>query len=317
MSQRSRIGSQAWTSNSASCRGNPIPLKIRNSSWLSIERPMGNLLASKALLATDMQGSVLLRHARGNHNATPYCTYGYTPLNPQQLLLGFNSVRIEPAGIYLLGNGYRAFHPSLMRFGSPDTASPFNAGGINAYPYCQSDPVNRTDPDGHMMRRIRTLLGGRDTSAVPIANTAVTSPSIPEFGTQNDFNSAQPAGLPHYFGGRESPPAYSTTAPDPQGLPSPTFHSPLYSPTPKKGEVILEFRNGQLIEVESLVVSINTRQTLSNSGATSGFARLRATNTQRDWIRNNRPLQTDNGILEAVSNGQILSRMRTDVQETQ
>ncbi|MBC3436833.1 RHS repeat-associated core domain-containing protein [Pseudomonas sp. BW16M2] len=167
---------------------------------------MENPLASKALLATDMQGSVLLRHARGNHNAIPYCAYGYTPLNPQQLLLGFNSIRIEPAGIYLLGNGYRAFHPILMRFGSPDTASPFNAGGINAYAYCQSDPVNRTDPDGHMIRRIRTLLGGRDPSPVPIANTAAPTLSSPDENIQSDFNSAQPAGLPHYFEGFKSPP---------------------------------------------------------------------------------------------------------------
>jgi len=37
-----------------------------------------------------------------------------------------------------------------MRFHSPDSFSPFAAGGINAYMYCGGDPVNRIDPSGHM-----------------------------------------------------------------------------------------------------------------------------------------------------------------------
>ncbi|WP_010202033.1 RHS repeat-associated core domain-containing protein, partial [Pseudomonas amygdali] len=45
---------------------------------------------------------------------------------------------------------YRAFNPVLMRFNSPDTLSPFGRGGLNAYAYCQGDPVNRSDPDGHI-----------------------------------------------------------------------------------------------------------------------------------------------------------------------
>ncbi|EGH35731.1 hypothetical protein PSYJA_44541, partial [Pseudomonas syringae pv. japonica str. M301072] len=36
-------------------------------------------------------------------------------------------------GHYLLGNGYRAFNPVLMRFNSPDSLSPFGEGGVNAY----------------------------------------------------------------------------------------------------------------------------------------------------------------------------------------
>ncbi len=52
-------------------------------------------------------------------------------------------------GYYLLGNGYRAFNPVLMRFNSPDSLSPFGKGGLNAYAYCAGDPVNRVDPTGH------------------------------------------------------------------------------------------------------------------------------------------------------------------------
>ena len=36
-----------------------------------------------------------------------------------------------------------------MRFASPDDLSPFLAGGLNAYAYCQGDPVNFTDPSGN------------------------------------------------------------------------------------------------------------------------------------------------------------------------
>lgn len=51
---------------------------------------------------------------------------------------------------YLLGNGYRMYLPSLIRFGAPDSLSPFEAGGLNAYAYCGGNPVNRVDPSGHM-----------------------------------------------------------------------------------------------------------------------------------------------------------------------
>ncbi|WP_459203166.1 RHS repeat-associated core domain-containing protein, partial [Pseudomonas fragariae (ex Marin et al. 2024)] len=62
---------------------------------------------------------------------------------------GFNGERADPVtGHYLLGNGYRAFNPVLMRFNRPDSLSPFGRGGLNAYAYCQGDPVNRSDPGG-------------------------------------------------------------------------------------------------------------------------------------------------------------------------
>jgi RHS repeat-associated protein len=54
--------------------------------------------------------------------------------------------RVLPA--YVLGNGYRSYLPSLMRFSAPDLLSPFDAGGIHPYVYCGDDPVNRQDPSG-------------------------------------------------------------------------------------------------------------------------------------------------------------------------
>lgn len=37
-----------------------------------------------------------------------------------------------------------------MRFHRPDSMSPMGAGGLNCYAYCGGDPVNHTDPSGHM-----------------------------------------------------------------------------------------------------------------------------------------------------------------------
>jgi RHS repeat-associated protein len=80
-----------------------------------------------------------------------YTPYGHRPAENGLLsLLGFNGERPDPVtGHYLLGNGYRAFNPVLMRFNSPDSWSPFGEGGLNAYAYCQGDPTNRVDPTGH------------------------------------------------------------------------------------------------------------------------------------------------------------------------
>jgi RHS repeat-associated protein len=69
----------------------------------------------------------------------------------QHAFLGFNGERLDPlSGMTHLGNGYRAYNPVLMRFHCPDSLSPFGAGGINPYAYCAGDPVNRSDPSGHL-----------------------------------------------------------------------------------------------------------------------------------------------------------------------
>ena len=103
------------------------------------------------LLATDQQRSVL-HTLEANHprRSITYSPYGHRPDASGLLsLLGFNGERPDPVtGHYLLGNGYRAFNPVLMRFNSPDSLSPFGNGGLNSYAYCLADPVNRVDPSG-------------------------------------------------------------------------------------------------------------------------------------------------------------------------
>ncbi|QXH50002.1 RHS repeat-associated core domain-containing protein [Pseudomonas fakonensis] len=104
------------------------------------------LAQSTRLLKTDLAGSVLGEHARVQ-TSVPYMPYGY--LGASKSGLYFNGQWLEPAiQGYLLGNGYRAYGPTLMRFYSPDELSPFKRGGINAYAYCNGDPINLNDPLG-------------------------------------------------------------------------------------------------------------------------------------------------------------------------
>ncbi|PYC26073.1 RHS repeat-associated core domain-containing protein [Pseudomonas mosselii] len=109
--------------------------------------------ASPTLLSTDMSGSVLRHHPLVAMQAFSYTAYGSEKSpSPATSLLGFNGELRTPIGGYLLGNGYRTYNPALMRFNSPDSLSPFEAGGLNPYSYCSGDPINNIDPSGHMQR---------------------------------------------------------------------------------------------------------------------------------------------------------------------
>jgi RHS repeat-associated protein len=89
----------------------------------------------------------------------------------------FNGERKDPVtGMYLLGNGYRAYNPAMARFNAPDSASPFGGGGVNAYAYCLGDPVNRTDPSGHFA--LMSLLIGAIFGAVVGATISIASEGI-------------------------------------------------------------------------------------------------------------------------------------------
>lgn len=108
---------------------------------------------TSALLVVAQQRSTLTKvNPDGSLQRFAYPPYGYHP--ELKIALGFNGERLEPiTGHYLLGNGYRAFNPVLMRFSSPDSLSPFARGGLNAYAYCLGDPVNYSDPSGHSKER--------------------------------------------------------------------------------------------------------------------------------------------------------------------
>lgn len=128
---------------------------------LAQQKHDGNALDT-TLLATDLQRSVLHTLKKGlPPRPIVYSPYGHRPVFSALLsLLGFNGERPDPVtGCYLLGNGYRAFNPVLMRFNNPDSWSPFGRGGINSYTYCFTDPINFVDPSGHipLLHRLRSF----------------------------------------------------------------------------------------------------------------------------------------------------------------
>ncbi|WP_241766462.1 RHS repeat-associated core domain-containing protein [Pseudomonas avellanae] len=133
---------------------------LRTDEHLLAQRRTENNQSDCALLATDQQQSVIA--AQGL--AFAYTPYGHhQPSTGPMNLPGFTGERVDPVtGHYLLGNGYRAFNPVLMRFNSPDSLSPFDEGGLNAYAYCEGDPVNRVDSSGHMWSFIKHALRRRN-----------------------------------------------------------------------------------------------------------------------------------------------------------
>jgi RHS repeat-associated protein len=109
--------------------------------------------AGTALTGTDGKHSVLVTSQGGTKQEYAYSPYGYRRLQAIEDMtsLGFNGERPDPvSGTYHLGNGYREYNPVLMRFNTPDSWSPFGAGGINPYGYCAGDPINGSDPSGHL-----------------------------------------------------------------------------------------------------------------------------------------------------------------------
>ncbi|NWL22878.1 RHS repeat-associated core domain-containing protein [Pseudomonas umsongensis] len=125
---------------------------VQHDDLLLAQQQRQDDVLDTTFLATDLQRSILqtLKANQPRHSIA-YSPYGHRhPENGLLSLLGFNGERPDRVtGHYLLGNGYRAFNPVLMRFNSPDSWSPFGKGGLNPYAYCVGDPINRYDPNGH------------------------------------------------------------------------------------------------------------------------------------------------------------------------
>ncbi|MGE8656317.1 MAG: RHS repeat-associated core domain-containing protein [Achromobacter sp.] len=116
--------------------------------------------AKTLLLATDVKSSVVAVESEDASSVLGYTPYGYRAADAQGALLGYNGELLDGEVGYHLGNGYRVYSPTLMRFTSPDAWSPFGAGGVNAYAYCEGDPINRSDPSGHLSTRAWIQIAG-------------------------------------------------------------------------------------------------------------------------------------------------------------
>ncbi|WKW31403.1 RHS repeat-associated core domain-containing protein [Pseudomonas viridiflava] len=120
-------------------------------------------------MLTDANRSVLGEFQQDTLRTAVYSAYGEQPSDQPLLALhGFNGESREAStGWYLLGNGYRAYNPALMRFHSPDFMSPFSEAGVNPYAYCLGNPIALRDPTGHDAANQSGRLRRPDENVVP------------------------------------------------------------------------------------------------------------------------------------------------------
>lgn len=138
---------------------------MRAQSGILAETRLAEETTRSALLAADSGDSVLRVKSQALPESVAYSAYGlHSPNAIPAQRPAFNG-HLLVGDLYLLGNGYRGYNPVLMRFHSPDSLSPFAAGGLNCYAYCAGDPVNFSDPSGHMYRsRSPVTVGSRSPS---------------------------------------------------------------------------------------------------------------------------------------------------------
>lgn len=135
--------------------------QVEGQSTRTVLRARGLLLAQlrcddnalqTVVLTMDAKDSVLMASVSGEAQSFAYPPYGSKQESADLPgLPGFNGeTRDAVTGHYFLGLGYRLYNPVLMRFQSTDSLSPFGEGGLNGYAYVSGDPVNFSDPTGHM-----------------------------------------------------------------------------------------------------------------------------------------------------------------------
>jgi RHS repeat-associated protein len=216
--------------------------------------------------------------------------------------VGFTGERLDKAsGCYVLGAGYRYYSPVLMRFQQCDSLSPFGEGGINQYSYCLNDPVNRTDPSGRSPRPLRwfnSLFHRRDATRQEFAGTSRAPANPTGAHAMNDSSLSLEHNRPHppsYFEAMEGPP--------PPYVPSSRQNTwagaPAYREYPSRAEQLLEFQGDRLLEVKSLLAYRDALQR-SRDSSLPVLAQSAAISTLKSFAKDRRPLQTDNGILDAV-----------------
>ena len=107
------------------------------------EQTLLTLCGQNNSVMAELKGRNAVKH-------TQYTGHG-EPSQALDSVLGYNGeTREADTGWYLLGSGYRAYDPHLRCFHSPDSESPFGAGGLNPYAYCLGNPISLRDPTGHL-----------------------------------------------------------------------------------------------------------------------------------------------------------------------
>ncbi|CAG8869570.1 hypothetical protein PS627_03585 [Pseudomonas fluorescens] len=163
---------------------------VRHNRYTLAEKLEETGICENRLVAIDGQGSILNSRGSVDSKIHSYTAFGYDPDGPESFPdLGFAGQLRDSAGLYVLGKGYRAYQPTLMRFHSPDSFSPFGQGGINPYSYCEGDPANYSDPTGHMR------------AVAPVPGRTAPPPN---------YSEAMKGRLPSYKAASAAPPGYDT-----------------------------------------------------------------------------------------------------------
>jgi RHS repeat-associated protein len=168
-----------------------LATRIQGEQRNTVMRANGNALAERQegadpkylMLASDHKNSVLCEVSQAGRKGIAYTAYGEAMVSGS---LGYNGeARESQTGRYLLGNGYRAYNPVLMRFHSPDSLSPFEEGGLNSYMYCEGNPVDFVDPSGNrsFFAWLRDTLFSKSPKPIPKSAPKPTSKSAPNTAT--------------------------------------------------------------------------------------------------------------------------------------
>lgn len=177
-------------------QGNQQRAILRNDDMPLAEVQTGETVGT-GLLATDDKGSVLNVQDTEDLEGHNFSAYGHDPNLPSmRITLGFNGEAYVPgAASYLLGLGYRSYSPRLRRFLAADSWSPFGQGGLNAYCYCEGDPVNFIDSSGHMPKRVRRVeLPNGDIFKVSKNSAMNISPSTAKSSSNSSLTPSSQAG---------------------------------------------------------------------------------------------------------------------------
>lgn len=161
--------------------------------------PLAEVGLEDTVVSANLYAVDSLRTIQAGRSGHPksYTVYGFAARSTvSDTFLGFTGQHCQPTEVYLLGNGYRAYSPILMRFCSSDGLSPFGKGGINAYAYCSNDPVNFSDPTGRVrwFRWLSNKLGGRRRAAAGISEYGKGYSAGYQKGHDSGFESGLEAG---------------------------------------------------------------------------------------------------------------------------
>lgn len=197
-----RIASQYLSNPDRTGFDKIVDLRV-SSPGLIVQRTTeaGNITTQVMFLDTD--GTVIYTHdvetrSTHLHRYTPYGLQPELDDNPvtRRSILGFKGEHVlQDPQLYPLGNGYRLYDPELMRFSSVDDWSPFGAGGINSYAYCDGDPINRADPNGHgffssLWSGIKSVFSAIATAVVTVWNYSPVGMLINKFAEKFPIASA-------------------------------------------------------------------------------------------------------------------------------